>query len=208
MGLLSGIDAVRKVQKMKHGGSYKLSAAQISAMLVNLPDAKKNLAPDAFSCVEKLFQLYQAETEMKYYNLEQYLEKAADIVARFNAFAPYEKYSGGGTAESMLLIRSIRDFDAQKMFRDYSEKADELDLLSETIKHLEDTLKTARESISGCTPKSEIKRLVSIGEIGTEVLDAYEVQEQVVSCTPSMIEATKKRMEAVQAEMSKILTGC
>ena len=55
MGLFSGIDAIRKIQKMKQGGEYELSAAQISNVIINLPDAKRNLAPEQFSRVEELF---------------------------------------------------------------------------------------------------------------------------------------------------------
>ena len=42
MGLISGIQAITAVQKIKQGGTAKLSIAQIAELIINLPDAQKN----------------------------------------------------------------------------------------------------------------------------------------------------------------------
>ena len=41
MGLISGIQAITAVQKIKQGGTAKLSIAQIAELIINLPDAQK-----------------------------------------------------------------------------------------------------------------------------------------------------------------------
>jgi len=207
MGIFSGIDALRKVQKMKQGGVYQLSAAQISCMLVNLPDAKKRLDAEQFACVDQLYQLYQKKTDMRYYNYAQYLEKAVDMVARFNVFAPYNRYSGGGNAETLLLVRELDKFDGDGMIEAYRAKHEELEQLEDMLSQLEKLLQEAKQTISNCIPKTEILRLVARGELEKTVLDAYEAQEQSVIGTPSMIETTKQRISQTREEMDNILTG-
>lgn len=204
----AGLDAMRKIRKIRRGGFCKLSVAQISTLIVNMPDAKKNLPPEQFTRIEGLFLLYQQKTKKHRYNLEQYLEKAADIIARFNAFAPYEQYSGAGEAESLLLVQSLGWFDKQKYLDDIQKKSEELAALNDCIAQLEDTLMTARRALSDCPPKYEMTRLASRGELPQDVLDAYESLLQTVSCTPLMIENTRQRLSVVRSEATHLLTGC
>ena len=52
MGLISGIQAITAVQKIKQGGTAKLSIAQIAELIINLPDAQKNTTKDQFDSLE------------------------------------------------------------------------------------------------------------------------------------------------------------
>ena len=208
MGLFSGIDAIRKIQKMKQGGEYELSAAQISNVIINLPDAKRNLAPEQFSRVEELFSLFQKQTKKEKYGYQQYIEKAVDIAARFNTFAPYELYSGGGSAESIAFAKCLGYFDKEKYLQEFLEKMDEIEKTEQALKRLETTLSEARRTLSQCRPKHDIMQMAARGMIGQDVLEAYEVQEQVVLGFPGMIETTKSALRKLYEEKDRILTGC
>lgn len=208
MGFFSGIDAMRKVQKMKQGGEYELSAAQISNLIINLPDAKRNLPPEQFSRVEELFALFQKQTKKEKYGYEQYIDKAVDIASRFNVFAPYELYSGGGSAESRAFAKCLAYFDKERYLEEFREKIGEIEETEQTLKQMETTLFEAKRTISQCRPKREILQMAKKGLIGKDVLDAYEIQEQITLNFPEMIKTTKEILQKLYVEKDKILTGC
>ena len=56
MGLFADIKAIGAVQKIKNGGVCKLTIAQITGLLINLPDAEKNLSKQEFDQVYALFK--------------------------------------------------------------------------------------------------------------------------------------------------------
>lgn len=57
-GLISGIAAMAALNRMKHGRKAKLSPAQITYMIVNLPDAQKNLSEEQFSAVYSQYKQF------------------------------------------------------------------------------------------------------------------------------------------------------
>lgn len=108
MGFFSDMKAISSVQKIKNGGMAKLSISQITGLLINLPDAKKNLPVNKFNQIYKLFNdLRTCNTKIEM-NREVYLQQAIDIIKRFDAIAPYEKYSGGNETEFSFLMNDIR----------------------------------------------------------------------------------------------------
>lgn len=108
MGLISGISAVSGVQKMKQGGTAKLSMAQITDMIINLPDATKNLSKEDFEKVYALYKEFKKCRTKMVLDMNAYLECATQIIKRFDRIAPYEKYSGGIELETQLMMEDIR----------------------------------------------------------------------------------------------------
>lgn len=95
MGILADIKAIKNVQKIKNGENVKLSISQITGLITNMVEAKKNLEPEQFQDIYKLFtELRTCNTKMEM-NLDEYYRTAKDIIKRFDSIAPYEKYSGG-----------------------------------------------------------------------------------------------------------------
>lgn len=108
MSFFSDIKAIGSVQKIKNGETAKLSISQITGLLINLIDAKENLSAYEFNQIYSLFNSLRTckrKTEMNY---ESYLQQAVDIIKRFDAIAPYEKYSGGNEIEFSFLMDDIR----------------------------------------------------------------------------------------------------
>ena len=94
MGLFSNIRAMKDVQKIKAGGTAKLSNEQIVNLIINLPDANRNLSPEQFRRVYALFQEISRDKEQREMTFSGYLDAATRIIDRFNAIAPYELYCG------------------------------------------------------------------------------------------------------------------
>ena len=96
MGLISGIQAITAVQKIKQGGTAKLSIAQIAELIINLPDAQKNY-----------HEHQKCKTKLPH-NYETYVATAIKIIKLFDAIAPYEKCSGGNELEFSYFMNEIR----------------------------------------------------------------------------------------------------
>lgn len=107
MGILSDFKAVRDLQRIKLGGTAKLSTSQITCLIVNMPDAQKNLPREQFEQVYSLYRkLRTCNTKMKV-DYAGYLELAVEIILMFDELAPYEKYSGGNEFETFLMMKEI-----------------------------------------------------------------------------------------------------
>lgn len=111
MGLFSNIKAIRDVQRIRSGGTANLSISQITCLITNMQDARKNLSSEKFEAVYALFnELRKCKIKMKM-DINGYYDTAVKIIKRFDVIAPYEKYSGGNELEFSFLMEEIRDVD-------------------------------------------------------------------------------------------------
>ena len=110
MGIFSDIKAMTDLQKIKsRGGKAKLSISQIVCLIVNMPDAQRNLPPEQFKLVYAFYTLCrQSKTKVKM-DYDGYLDTASKLILKFNEIAPYEKYSGNGEVETQLLLDELRE---------------------------------------------------------------------------------------------------
>jgi len=109
MGFFSDLKGMMGVQRIKTGGTANLSIAQITGLIVNMPDAQRKLTKDEFDAVYALYkELRKCKTKMKL-DLSGYTETAVKIIKMFDKYAPYEKYSGGNELEFSFLMDDIRD---------------------------------------------------------------------------------------------------
>lgn len=108
MGIISDFKAMKDVNRIKKGGTAKLSISQITGLIINLPDAQRNLSPKEFNEVYNLFRnLRTCKTKIQM-DVDGYLQQAIEIVKRFDAIAPYQKYSGGNELEFSFLVDDLR----------------------------------------------------------------------------------------------------
>ncbi len=107
---LDNIIAIRNVQKIKNGGTAKLSLSQIVNLNINLVEAKRKLTPQEYSRVYSLYETYNHHTAKHYMNHSEYLRTTIDLLSEFDRLAPYEKYSGNAENTKLLLsaLRSKR----------------------------------------------------------------------------------------------------
>lgn len=92
--VFSSISALSALKSLRNGKTAKLSIAQIAALNVNLPDAKRVLTAEEFARVYALYALYQKERSKMKLTPEEYAFQAAKIVVSFDKVAPFTKYSG------------------------------------------------------------------------------------------------------------------
>lgn len=121
MGFIADIKAMKDVARIKSGGTAKLSMSQITCLITNMPDAQKHLSGPEFESVYALYKEFRkcnTKMEMDQYG---YVDTAVKIIKKFDAIAPYEKYSGGNELEFSFMMDDIRGtsneseiFDMQK----------------------------------------------------------------------------------------------
>lgn len=106
---ISGINAHNAMKRIRAGKTAKLSIAQITNLIINLPDAQKNLNKEEFRNVYSIYLgLCKVKQKIKM-NCDKYLDTAIWIIKKFDAYAPYEKYSGGNEVEFAGLMDEIRN---------------------------------------------------------------------------------------------------
>ena len=110
MGLFSDFKALKDVRRTKAGGTAKLSAAQITCMVVSIPEAKYNLSAREFLSVYELYRQMRKDRKKTEMDLNEYYSAAVEIIKKFDAIAPYEKYKGGSEADASVLVEKLRKF--------------------------------------------------------------------------------------------------
>lgn len=132
MGLFDGIKGMKEVNKIKKGGKGNLSIAQITNLIINLPDAKAKLSNEEFNQIYNLFhELQKCKTKIEM-DKEEYYNTVADIITKFDKIAPYEKYGGGNELEYSFLMDEIHKNTSNKT--DIREQMKDT-LLSEEIEY-------------------------------------------------------------------------
>lgn len=114
MGIISSIKAMNDIQKLKSGAVVQLSIGQITGLITNMLDARKNLTTEQYYRVYDLFtKLKKCNTKIEM-DLDEYYRTCVDIIKKFDKIAPYEKYSGGNELEFSFLMDDIRKDDSEE----------------------------------------------------------------------------------------------
>lgn len=109
MGLISDFKAMVGVQRIKNGGKTRLSVSQITALIVNMSDARHLLPEEQFNDVYTLFKRLRKVKKKKRMDITGYYDVSSKIIMRFNMIAPYIMYSGNPPAEAQLLMETIQE---------------------------------------------------------------------------------------------------
>lgn len=109
MGLFSGLRAAKDVEKIMQGGTAFLSIAEITNLIINLVDAKKNLSSEEFDMVAQIYSQLQECNDRVEMGISKYYDVAAKILKIFDAVAPCESYLGMNKIDAMLLMNHVRN---------------------------------------------------------------------------------------------------
>lgn len=99
---------MKAVQKLKQGELAKLSFSQIANLLINLPDANRNLSPQEFRNVYYVYRVFQKDKKKILMDMETYCQFAITVIRACDAWAPYEKYCGGNEYEYGKFMEELR----------------------------------------------------------------------------------------------------
>lgn len=108
MGIIGDLKAVKNIQRIKMGGTAKISVAQLTDVLINLVDAHKKLSEDDYNKIYEVYKNFKTQNKKMVLNMQSYVEEAIKIINEFDKIAPYEKYSGGNEQEFSFFMSDIR----------------------------------------------------------------------------------------------------
>ena len=95
MGIFANAKAVKDVERLRRsGGTAMLSKSQIVNMIINLPDANRNLSKEEFNNVYALFTQISRDKVKTEMTFDDYLQVAADLAEEFDRIAPFTQYCG------------------------------------------------------------------------------------------------------------------
>ena len=158
MGIISGFRAISKLKKIQAGGKESLSIADITNLIINLPDASKNLSKDEYEAVYALFCALAKCRSNMVLDIAGYYEEAATVIGIFNQIAPYEKYSGMDKTEAVFFMNGIKPI------------LEEIQPKSEALLN----------SIKAINPKIEQYFLLqkkSVEDLLKQIVDTYDTKE-------------------------------
>lgn len=108
MEFFSNLKAIKEMTNLRNGGTATLSISQITNFIINLSDAQKNLSKTQYSAIYSLYkEMSKCKTKIEM-DMNEYLKTAINIIEKFDALAPYEKYSGGNEMEYSFLMDELR----------------------------------------------------------------------------------------------------
>lgn len=204
MGIISGIQAISGVQKIKNGGMAKLSISQVTSLIINLPDAQKNLSKEEYNGVYSLFRQMEKCTTKMPMNMDLYLDTAVKIIKQFDEIAPYEKYSGGNEIEFSFLMAEIRG-------KNYEEIRRLQNLISkmENTMHEQDAVARDNEKIlAEAWSDADLSRMVARGEFPANQVSAYKQQrdtlEMIVQTAPEIHEISVKQIAELKKQLYEL----
>lgn len=204
MGIISDIKAVIDVQRIKGGGTAMLSISQIVNLLINLPDATKNLSPREYEQVHALYkEMRKCKTKLPT-DIEAYISTAIKIIKEFDKIAPYEKYSGGNEIEFSFMMTDIR-----------GENYEEIRKLRKHISEMEVALKEHDEAYRQNKPildeaysDEDLRGMVDAGEFPedrvTEYIQARNSLKSFVDSAPWLRSSMVKMIADAKAELSAL----
>lgn len=108
MSFLSDIKAIKDISNLKNGGTATLSYSQITDFIINLSDAKKKLSQSQYEAIYSLYKEMRKCKTKFVMDMNEYLNACVKIINKFDAIAPYEKYSGGNEIEYSFLMDELR----------------------------------------------------------------------------------------------------
>lgn len=109
MGVLSDLSGMVNVQRIKNGGTARLSVCQITSLVVNMSDAKQFLPENDFHNVYELFKRLRKIKKKRRMNIYKYYDVASKIILLFNARAPFILYSGNTPEDAEKLLASVEE---------------------------------------------------------------------------------------------------
>lgn len=204
MGIISGIQAISGVQKIKNGGMAKLSISQVTSLIINLPDAQKNLSKEEYNRVYSLFSQMEKCTTKMLMNMDLYLDTVVKIIKKFDKIAPYEKYSGGNEIEFSFLMADIR-----------GENYEEIRRLQNLISKMENAMREKdaadrdnEKILAEAWSDADLSRMVARGEFPANQVSAYKQQratlEMLVQTAPEIHELSVKQIAELKKQLYEL----
>jgi hypothetical protein len=193
--MFDSLKAITVVQKIKNGGTASLSKSQIVSIIINLSDASKNLSPDIFTKLERLYQQLRKDKLKTTMDYKLYIETCSQIISEFEKIAPFELYNGD---DSIAISKESEEKKKKRLV---------LNSINTSIQQLKQMYANAVRNLGESTVEDVIA-MFDCNEITQtqkeEFINSIECLQVTIQMTPTTIEKLEEQKRAVQEEINNL----
>lgn len=85
----NALSAMKDVQRIKFGGTAKMSPSQVVCLISNTQDAQRNLSPVEFDQYKQIFNYFRKDTKCQTVDFDGYIEMCGRIISEYEKYFPY-----------------------------------------------------------------------------------------------------------------------
>lgn len=205
MGIFSDLRALTDVQRIKSGGTAKLSISQIVNLNINLPDAKEKLSEDEFAQIYALYNKMRKCTTKIPMDADAYFNAAFKIVEEFDKIAPYEDYCGGNAFEISFMfsgVYGVRHKEIRKLRRERYK-------MDRRLSEFDATFKKNSAIFKNSYSDEQIARLVSTGQFSqaraTEYKQSRDAIEMYIQSAPGIRNSILSMIQDLENQIAQLM---
>lgn len=109
MSFVSDLFGMVNVQRIKNGGTARLSVCQITSLIVNMSEARQRLPDHNFNDVYALFKRLRKVKKKRRMDIYGYYDLSSKIILLYNNLAPFTLYSGNSPEDAAVLMKAIEE---------------------------------------------------------------------------------------------------
>lgn len=110
----NALSAMKEIQRIKFGGTAKISPSQVVCLISNTQDAQRNLSPVEYDQYKHVFDFFRKNTKCQTVDFDGYIEMCGMIIAEYEKYFPYLLVDGEHS-ENLELRNQIK---IRKLYHD------------------------------------------------------------------------------------------
>ncbi len=107
--MFAGASAATSMMMLQKGEKAKFNNATICILVIDMYYAKKNLSKEDYKRMKKIYAEVQKEKDKELVDYDGFVQKAVEVVKRFEEVAPYEKYCGDEPDAYGPILEALRN---------------------------------------------------------------------------------------------------
>lgn len=196
--MFDSIKGAYLVQEIIKGNDKYITRSQIVNLIINLPDASRNLSKKKFSQISNLYKEFKIDKTKYLVDYQKYILMCNEIIQEFEKIAPYIYYDGENS-------KNILPYDPNAALKE--SKLKELRNVENSISRLDKAYEVNLDGISKVT-RSDIISAYKIGSISEdqkeEFINSIEASQQFVKSYQTIRNSSIEMRDSILRELEML----